>query len=153
MKKQLLLLITFLTVSQLASAHPKHHKVKVVDVQPVYRYIETTLPTTVCYSDVSHVRQLDKVIVGSAIGGTMGNLLSHKSDRAANTIAGAVIGGLLATQIDNGPRPYHTERCSTAYEPAQKVRKLVGYEYWYRINGRLVRDFSREKPGRYVALD
>jgi uncharacterized protein YcfJ len=155
MKKQLVLLMFLLTMS--TGSFASQQKVKVFDVQPVYEYVVVEKPVEYCrpirpqYTATQH----DRILLGSVVGGTIGSLTSERHNKTKATIIGAVIGGVIGSQIDNAGR-YSTQsqtmQCSTRYVSSEKIRVIKGYEYWYRIKGKMYQGFSLTAPNRYVSL-
>ena len=156
MKYRLLLLsLSLIAFANVAEAHSKQYKVKVLDVEPVYQYVSIDKPVRYC-SNVhlnSTTQKTNQIILGSAIGGTLGHLSSSRNNNAKATILGAVIGGVIGSQlIDNSPYEQISTQCITRYEKAEKVRVISGYHYWYKMKGRTYKNFSVDKPLAYITL-
>ncbi|MDP5032529.1 MAG: glycine zipper 2TM domain-containing protein [Paraglaciecola sp.] len=154
MKKKTVILISLLVLS--TSTFAKQHKVKVLEVQPIYEYVVVNKPVEQCRT--LHSRQLtvnhDGALFGSVIGGTIGNMTSERKNRTEATIIGAVIGGVIGSQIDNNRHSVRSPAltCTTHYVNTEKVRVIAGYDYWYRVNGKMYKGFSEQEPSRYISL-
>jgi uncharacterized protein YcfJ len=155
MKKQTIILLSLLALSPATFA--KQQKVKVLDVAPVYAYVMIEKPLEFCRPLHSN-RQLSKhdtALLGSIVGGTVGHLSSERHNKVQATIIGAVIGGVIGSQLDNGRYQVSNApsmQCTSPYVKAEKVRVIKGYDYWYRIHGKLYKGFSKSEPNRYVSV-
>lgn len=166
----------------------------VIDVQPIYQQVRLREPRQECwteqqrhvvgYQDVTrHDRyraQVDSsrhstgsVIVGSVIGGVIGNQLGRghsSSSRTGATVAGAIIGGALGSERGNTnarhrrhEQPRHrvesqpvyelreVERCKRVVE-SRTERKLQHYNVTYRYKGRTFTTQLPRDPGRQLEL-
>jgi uncharacterized protein YcfJ len=127
---------------------------KVVNVQPVYQYVTISSPQRECYSTghKGHRNSAAPPIVGTIVGGVIGNALGHNSSsRKAGTFAGAVIGGSIGHDIgsqNHGSREY----CEVSYAPVEKVRELKGYDVKYRYKGEVFSTFTSQRPGDKIKL-
>jgi uncharacterized protein YcfJ len=155
MKKQTVILLSLLALSPAAFA--KQQKVKVLDVAPVYGYVMIEKPVELCrplHSNKQSSRH-DTTLLGSIVGGTVGHLTSERHNKAQATIIGAVIGGVIGSQLDYGRYQVSNAQpvqCTSHYVRTEKVRVIKGYDYWYRIHGKLYKGFSKSKPNRYVSV-
>jgi uncharacterized protein YcfJ len=155
MKKQTVILLSLLVLSPAAFA--KQQKVKVLDVAPVYGYVMIEKPVELCrplHSNRPSTRH-DTALLGSIVGGTVGHLTSERHNKAQATIIGAVIGGVIGSQLDNNRYQVSyapSTQCTSYYVKAEKVRVIKGYDYWYRVHGKLYKGFSQSKPNRYVSV-
>ena len=149
MKNRLISSLLLLSIAGGAHAHNALHKVRVINSQPVYQYVNIDKPVQYC-SDIRPSRHnAGPIIAGSVIGATIGHMSASRQNKDNAAVMGAVIGGVLGSQLrTNAP----TQQCITRYETTEKVRVLAGYQYWYRIKGKTYEGFSEDKPGRYVLL-
>jgi uncharacterized protein YcfJ len=156
MKTRLLLLsLTSIMFASAADAHSKQYKVRVLDIEPVYQYVSIDKPVQYCTDGRvdSHAQKTNKIIAGSVLGGTLGNLTSSHNTRDKATLFGAIIGGVIGSQIsDSSSYSQVSQQCITRYEKSEKVRVISGYHYWYKIKGKTYQNFSVDKPQRYVTL-
>lgn len=155
MKKQTIILLSLLALSPAAFA--KQQKVKVLDVAPVYGYVIIEKPVELCrplHSNKQSSRH-DTALLGSIVGGTVGHLTSKRHNKAQATIIGAVIGGVIGSQLESGRYKVSNApsvQCTSHYVKAEKVRVIKGYDYWYRIHGKLYKGFSKSEPNRYISV-
>ncbi|ASJ75017.1 glycine zipper 2TM domain-containing protein [Granulosicoccus antarcticus] len=165
----------------------------VVDVQPIYKKVRARTPRQECWTEQQQVlvgyedvvirdgsrsdnhrsqNSTGNVIVGSVIGGVIGNRLSRgqsSHSRTGATVAGAIIGGAIGNEASNGvsrhrsyerarhveSRPiYETrpvERCNNTVK-AHSEQQLQYYNVTYRYKGReFVTQLPRD-PGDRIEL-
>jgi uncharacterized protein YcfJ len=118
-----------------------HYKyAKVVDVEPIHQNIRYYEPTRDCHYERRATRgnNTTAVIVGSLLGGAIGNELGHKkSNKRVGALAGAILGGSIANDMTRGKRSSYGEQeqvCTTT----QQLRyhdKIIGYNVGYRYRG------------------
>lgn len=128
MKKALLGVLLAFSVSSAAYAeYDTSISVPVDHVEPVYETQQQITGTSTQCHDVI-VRGNDNRIIGTIIGGVIGNEIDKG--------AGAVIGGILGHEIgkNNSSNDRIEKRCSNQpiYENVQRFRY---YNVYYRING------------------
>jgi uncharacterized protein YcfJ len=133
-----------------AQAQTSYHEARVIEATPIYRVVETAVPTRQCWEEEvvrsnsrHHYRSRTPGLLGAVIGGAIGNSVGHhNTSRKVGTVVGAILGGAIARDIQEADRYDHydnvrletVERCETvtAYEQGEK---LVGYDVLYRYNG------------------
>jgi len=134
-----------------AQEQTSYHEARVIESTPIYRVVETSVPTRQCWeeevvrsSSRHHYRSHTPGLLGAVIGGAIGNAVgNNNSSSKVGAVVGAVLGGSIARDIQESNRydPYGgnvrvetVERCETvqAYEQEEK---LVGYDVLYRYNG------------------
>lgn len=167
---------------------------RVIDVQPVYQQARTRQPRQECwieneqrivgyeqvrrhsnsgYRQSRSNRSSESVIVGSLIGGVIGNQLGRNSSsrgRTGATVAGAIIGGSIANNSDTRgsrnqryernnryveSRPiYETvqvEKCKQVSKSVSK-RHLQHYNVTYEYKGRTFTTQLPRDPGNRLEL-
>ena len=149
MKNRLITSLLLLSIAGGAHAHNALHKVRVINSQPVYQYLNIDKPVQYC-SDIRPARhKAGNIVAGSVIGASIGYMSASQQNKDNAALMGAVIGGVLGNQLQASAP---AQQCITRYETTEKVRVLAGYQYWYRIKGKTYEGFSQDKPGRYILL-
>jgi uncharacterized protein YcfJ len=159
MNRSRVLVLSTLAIAVIGSAPTQaqttYHEAQVLESTPIYRVIETSVPTRQCWeqevvrsSSRHHYRSRTPGLLGAVIGGAIGNSLGHhSSSQKVGVVVGAMLGGTIARDIqeanrDTAVRLETVERCETvnSYEQSEK---LVGYDVLYRYNGE---DFMARMP-------
>jgi len=130
-----------------AQAQTSYHEARVIEATPIYRVVETAVPTRQCWEEEvvrsnsrHHYRSRTPGLLGAVIGGAIGGSLGHhNTSRNVGTVVGAILGGSIARDIQEanyepGVRLETVERCETVNHYEQE-EKLVGYDVLYRYNG------------------
>ncbi|HUQ50841.1 MAG TPA: glycine zipper 2TM domain-containing protein [Gammaproteobacteria bacterium] len=134
---------------------------RVVDVEPMVRYVTVDRPRQECWDEV--VRQpvrpygvAGTTAAGSVVGAAIGRQFGSGNDRDALTVLGAVAGGVVARNhaLRNGAgatRDVAVERCEVV---SDRVREQVvdGYLVTYRLDGRNYTMRTDRHPGDWVQL-
>ena len=136
---------------------------RVVDVEPVYRSVEYSVPTRECRMvevpvERSGYRSYTAPIVGAIIGGALGNAVGHsKTNKKVGTAVGAVLGGTIGRDVGRRRAEatrvtYRTEEhCQTVYE-TRVERELDGYDVTYRYAGQTHTTRMDRDPGQYLQV-
>ncbi len=164
---------------------------QVIDVQPVYKNIRVREPRQECWIETTQQivgyeqpryeryqasrpeqhRSSSGVVVGSLIGGVIGNQLGrgHSSkSRTGATIAGAIIGGAVGNEARGNPsrhrRPQtvqrpgapiyqnvEVERCKRVSE-SRLEQRLQHYDVTYSYKGRTFTTRTKRDPGSQIEL-
>jgi uncharacterized protein YcfJ len=159
-----------LLVPSFALAGTSVDRAQVVDVEPVYRSVEYTVPTEQCRlvevaqrRDRHHDghRSYTAPILGAIIGGAIGNAVGHsKTNKKVGTAVGAVLGGSIGHDVGRRHAEsrhrsrvsYTTEEvCETVYETREEVT-VDGYDVTYRYAGQTHTTRMDHDPGRYVRV-
>lgn len=118
-----------------------HYKyAKVIDVEPIYQNVRHYEPTRVCHYERRAKRgnNTTAVIVGSILGGAIGNELGHKkSNKRVGALAGAILGGSIANDMTRRKRSSYGEQeqvCTTTQQLSYH-EKIIGYNVGYRYRG------------------
>jgi uncharacterized protein YcfJ len=155
MKYRILLILSSIIFTSAVEAHPKQYKVRVIETKPVYQYVSIDTPQQYCNDIyVEHdIHKASRIIVGSLVGGTLGNLSSSRNNKESATVLGAIIGGVIGSQMtDSSPHSHISQQCHTRYVKTEKVRVITGYHYWYQIKGKIYQGYSEDKPLAYATL-
>jgi len=149
---------------------------KVVDVQPVIEVVQIPQDREVCRQQpvqrrVAEYRSPGPAIFGAILGGVIGNQLSrghghghgyghgrrgHGGNRAVATVAGAAIGGAVATGIQYSKYPprYYTENvrvCSTETSWRSEER-VIAWDVSYKYRGQVYHSRMDEPPGDRIRV-
>lgn len=166
MKRVSTLLITTclaLAVSPAMADHPggKVAWAKVLDAQPVYQTVEYPVDQQVCWDEQvwrrePAVRSATPVILGSIIGGVIGNQFGGGSGRVALTAAGAALGGSIAadSQYRRNPDGYYavTEKRCTVETDWRSEQRLVAWDVTYKFKGEVYHTRLKEEPGDRIRV-
>jgi uncharacterized protein YcfJ len=118
-----------------------HYKyAKVVDVEPIYQNVRYYQPTRACHYERRATRgnNTTAVIVGSLLGGAIGNELGHKkSNKRVGALAGAILGGSIANDVTREKRSSYGEQqqVCTSTQQIRYHEKITGYNVGYRYRG------------------
>ncbi len=148
-----------------AEKYPRHTKehidfAKVVNVEPIYETVSYSEPYQECHYErrtVKNHKSHTAVIVGSLIGGAIGNELGHnKSNKRVGAIAGAILGGSIANDINrNNRHHYHNTRdervCTTSQHVSYK-EEITGYNVGYKYRGRTYYTTMDQHPGKKIRV-
>jgi uncharacterized protein YcfJ len=134
---------------------------RVVDVEPLVRYVTVDRPREQCWDEV--VREpvrpygvAGTTAAGTIVGAAIGRQFGSGNDRDALTVLGAVAGGVVARNraLRNGAgatRDVAVQRCEVV---SDRVREQVvdGYLVTYRLDGRNYTMQTDRHPGDWVQL-
>lgn len=147
-----------------AQAQTTYQEAQVLEATPIYRVIETSVPSRQCWeeevvrsSSRHHYRSRTPGLLGAVIGGAIGGSLGHhNTSRNVGTVVGAILGGSIARDVQEANRyePVRletVERCETVTHYEQE-EKLVGYDVLYRYNGDDFRVRMPHDPGATVRV-
>lgn len=131
---------------------------RVVNVEPIYETISYKEPHRECYYEKRRVQRKDShtaVIVGSLIGGAIGNELGHnKSNKKVGAVAGALLGGSIAHDIHRNKHGHRTVKervCTTSYDVSYKEH-ITGYSVKYKYHGHIYSTTMDEHPGKRIRV-
>lgn len=140
---------------------------EVLEVQPIYRGVNTPASQQVCYDEPVEYYQPGRprspagTLVGAILGGVIGNQLGRGGRgyygdyrRDSATVAGAAIGGAIGFSASSGPtrvaRGYE-QRCrvETTWQRAEQV---AGYDVTYRYRGEIYQTRTDQHPGDSIRV-
>jgi len=132
---------------------------KVITVKPIYETVSYSEPYKECHYEERSVRRhrdsSTAIILGSLIGGAIGNELGHrKSNKRIHTVAGAILGGSIAKDIDRSKRGYHVRNervCTTSYQVNYK-EEVTGYDVAYKYRGITYHTSMEQHPGKKIRV-
>jgi uncharacterized protein YcfJ len=134
---------------------------RVVDVEPLVRYVTVNRPREECWNEV--VRESVRpygvagpTAAGSIVGAAIGRQFGSGNDRDALTVIGAVAGGVVARNraLRNGAgatRDVAVQRCEVVNDRVTE-QVVDGYLVTYRLDGRNHTMRTDRHPGSYVEL-
>ena len=147
-----------------AFAHKNDYEwARVVDVEPVYRWIDVRVPERRCWvetvaTEVPSSNRVASTLAGGLIGGALGSATGHdhKSRHvgaAIGTVVGMAIGNDSARKQGHGSRIEYRdiERCEMSHQ-IRRERELDGYDVVYRLHGQLHRTHTQQHPGRQIQV-
>lgn len=175
-RKTIVFMVTMaaVTLSPAAMAgHGGYQYAKVVDVEPVYRYVTIQVPEEECWTEVRYEtverprrrdsRSVMPTIAGGVIGGVVGRQFGSGDGRDAMTVLGTLIGASIGHQASHRRyseyddyrhtrvRSHPVERCETHYSTREE-RELDGYRVTYRYAGREYTTRTQEHPGKRIRV-
>ncbi|HEX7079675.1 MAG TPA: glycine zipper 2TM domain-containing protein [Gammaproteobacteria bacterium] len=138
---------------------------RVVDVEPIVRYVTVRRPREECWDEVVQVPVRDRpfvvagpAIAGGLIGGAIGRQFGHGDGRDALTLLGAIAGSAVASERAARNRAYEghvrettVERCEVVTERHTEER-IDGYRVTYQYRGRRDTIVMPHPPGERVRL-
>ena len=137
---------------------------EVVEVEPLFRRVRTTVPRRECWDEEVTVRTRDdrrdsrssvgSLIAGGVIGGVIGNQFGSGSGNEAATAVGALVGSAIASNRGRRhdddyvieERVKLVERCETRRETREEERP-DGYRVTYVYAGREYTTRTASDPG------
>ncbi|HKJ19002.1 MAG TPA: glycine zipper 2TM domain-containing protein [Xanthomonadales bacterium] len=134
---------------------------KVVDAQPVYESYRYPVKQERCWEEEvwrrePAVRSATPVIVGSIIGGVIGNQFGGGSGNVALTAAGAVLGGSIANDASHRKHPdnYYpaTEQRCAVETQWQTGEQIVAWDVRYRYHGEVYQARFKDQPGKRIKV-
>ena len=143
---------------------------RVIDVDPIVRYVRVKTPHRVCWDEVRYDRPqrahrgstTGSTIVGGIIGGVIGRQFGGGNGRNAMTVVGTLVGSAIGHEKAerrnwNRNRDHYesvgrnVERCRTDYEYEERER-IDGYRVTYLYNGRTYKTRTNRHPGEEIRV-
>lgn len=135
---------------------------KVINVQPIVRYVTVTTPVKECWDEQREYAVNERragaggaTLFGAILGGVIGHQFGSGRGNDAATAAGAMIGAAIGSDSarQSARRGYEREtytrpvrRCQTNYTSTEEER-IDGYNVTYRYNGQKYRTRMPYDPG------
>lgn len=147
------------------SAHGRDHYewARVVDVDPVYRWVNVRVPQQQCWTEtvateVPSSNRVASTLAGGVIGGVIGHAAGndHRSRHvgaAVGTVVGMAIGNDVARKKGHHSHVEYreVEHCKVV-DRHHRERELVGYDVTYRLHGHLYRTHTQHHPGHRIQV-
>jgi len=157
---------TYALADRKHSYHENKHsfvdKARVIDAQPIYETISYNDPIRECRIEERIVRHSNHaktpVILGSIIGGAIGNELGHsKSNKKVGAVVGSLLGGAIASDINRKHSQHRyserrQERVCTLVDQVRYEETLVGYNVRYQYKGRVYHTTTANHPGKRIRI-
>lgn len=157
--------IVFGVASIGAQAHQRDTVVwaRVVDVDPVYRWVDIRTPARSCWvetvaTEVPSSNRVASTLAGGVIGGAIGHAAGHGHKNkhlgaAVGTVIGLAIGNDVGRKNERHARVEYreVEHCKVTHT-SRRERELLGYDVVYRLNGRLQRTRTSHHPGNRIQV-
>lgn len=152
-----------LVATPAVAGHPAegHDWARVLDTRPVYETVRYPVDEQVCWDEQAWRREPRRrsaapVILGSIIGGVIGNQFGGGSGKVALTAAGAALGGSVAADASQRRNPdgYYavTEtRCSVERDWRTEQR-VVAWDVIYKYRGQVHQTRMRDRPGDRIRV-
>ena len=139
---------------------PDYVYARVVDVDPVVRYVTVDRPEQRCWNETvarpAGLGVAGQTAAGGFIGATIGHILGH-GDAPGLTVAGAAAGAAIAHEnaIRNGAvvemRRDVVQRCETVSRPFTE-RQVDGYRVTYVLDLRHYTTHTDYRPGDRIQV-
>ena len=147
------------------AAEPVFDYARVLDVNPIIRYVTVTTPVKECWEEtreytVTHRAPgtVGKTLFGAIVGGVIGHQFGSGSGNDAATVAGSLIGASVANKAARANGDYyetrHAEpvtRCETRYQTREEER-IDGYRVIYAYKGQKYATTMPEDPGKRLRI-
>ena len=167
MKTTIALLTAGMLISGTAFAKPNKHYdyAKVIEAEPITQYVRVSTPRQECWDEeVAHYedrgyRSATPTLLGSVIGGAIGNELGHHKDaKRAGVLVGAILGGSIGRDIGHrvnnrsGRTYYTTEQVCKTYQDYHEEERIVGYHVLYKYRGEVYSTETDQHPGDRIKV-
>lgn len=146
---------------------PTYVNARVVDVEPIVRYVTVDRPRRECWEEVVYERHdprpfgvAGQTLAGGVIGAAIGRQFGSGSSRDALTLIGSVVGSAVAHEraerirsvsSEGYTRAVPVERCEVVNERFTEER-VEGYLVTYQYQGRRHTMRTQEPPGDRIRL-
>ncbi len=149
-----LVLIAPFMLAACATTSKQYVTATVSKAEPVFKTIEIHKPKRVCEERAVVKKEAESAaptVAGAVIGGVLANALGHRSsNRGVATAAGAIIGGAVGNEVgkQNGQEVVHHETvCYQAGTEVEYQSVVDGYQVTYQLNGREYTTKMARDPG------
>jgi len=133
----------------------------VVEAEPVRQVVRIPVKEEVCwdeevYHEVQARRSATPAILGAILGGVIGNQFGGGTGRDIMTMAGAALGGSVATDQQRLKHPDRfyasTERRCEMNTEWRREERIVGWDVTYRYQGELYQARLQDAPGDRIRI-
>lgn len=134
---------------------------KVVDVQPITEVVQIPHEQEICHREnvrhrVPEHRSPVPTIFGAVLGGIIGSQFGGGHGKTAATIAGATIGGAVATHAQHHryPPKYYDrleQRCYTETD-WRSEEQVVAWDVSWKYHGKIYHSTMDEPPGERIPV-
>jgi len=138
---------------------------KVLDVQPIVRYVTVTTPVKECWEEMETYTARNpstgtagKTLFGAIVGGVIGHQFGSGRGNDAATVAGALMGAAIGNDAGRRSEDYYAtrysrpvRRCETNYQRHEEER-IDGYKVLYTYNGRKYSTRTPFDPGKRLRI-
>lgn len=134
---------------------------KVVDVQPITETVQIPHEQKVCRQETVLRRVLEHrspapAIFGAVLGGVIGSRFGGGHGKTAATIAGAAIGGAVATNVQyhRYPPKYYNASEQHCYIETdwQSEERVVAWDVSWKYHGKIYHSTMDEPPGDRIPV-
>jgi len=135
---------------------------RVIDSKPLYETVSYNEPVRECRIEERIVRHRKHaktpVVLGSIIGGAIGNELGHsKTNKKVGVVVGSILGGAIASDIHREHNKHrHSEvrheRVCHMVDQVRYQEELVGYNVRYKYKGRVYHTTMANHPGERIRI-
>lgn len=149
----------------LAGHETRYVDARVVDVEPLVRYVTVERPRQECWEEVVYERHdtrpfgvAGQTLAGGVIGAAIGRQFGGGSGRDALTLIGSVVGSAVAHEraerrqaVQTTTRAVPVQRCEVVRARVTEER-IDGYLVTYQYQGRRHTIRTAEPPGQRIRL-
>ncbi|MEO0996954.1 MAG: glycine zipper 2TM domain-containing protein [Pseudomonadota bacterium] len=153
--------------SHYSRGHASYDYARVVDVEPIVRYVQVQTPVRECWEETRYREygprrdhgNVGGAIVGGLIGGVIGHQFGSGRGNDAMTVLGTLVGAAAGSDAKrHGHREdelsiesYPVQRCDVRYETHQEER-IDGYHVTYVYNGQRLTTRTNYDPGERIRV-
>lgn len=146
-------------------ATPQFDYARVISAEPIISFVQVNKPVRECYEDVEYYRSREHVrgagantVVGAIVGGVIGHQFGSGRGNDAATVAGTLIGAAIANDSAHRRNGYRTVRHSRPVQRchttmrSHQEERIDGYRVTYRYKGQTYRTRMPYDPGRELRV-
>jgi uncharacterized protein YcfJ len=136
---------------------------RVVNVRPIFRAIWVRVPEQQCWDErvvnnggYYRPNRAASTVAGGAIGGLIGSSVSRGDARIPATFAGVMMGAIIGNAVASdgfyhAPARIRTvQRCQTVMR-SRSEQQIDGYWVQYKYRGRIYEARLDDQPGKWIA--
>lgn len=139
------------------STERHYERARVLSATPIYKIVEVPETREVCYDEEVRYRRNNAgpTILGTIIGGAVGNQFGGGNGRRALTVAGAALGAAVGNDIGrrNGRTVTRVETQCDLVRDYREEERLAGYRVEYEYNGSVHTTRTARDPGDFIELE